>query len=115
MPPGTVGLRASGKLTRKDYSEVLEPALREAVESGEVRLLFLLTGFAGLEPSALLSDIRTGLVFGVCHRSAWKRLAFVTDAAWVRKATRAFAWLIPGELVVCEPDRLEEAERWVAT
>ena len=32
MPPGTVGLRASGKLSKADYTEVLEPALREGSE-----------------------------------------------------------------------------------
>lgn len=40
MPTGTVGLRASGKLSKDDYTKVLEPALREGVESGELRLLF---------------------------------------------------------------------------
>ena len=30
MPPGTIGLRAAGKLTVEDYREVLEPALQEA-------------------------------------------------------------------------------------
>jgi hypothetical protein len=39
MPAGTVGLRASGKLTRDDYRQVLEPALNEGVEAGELRLL----------------------------------------------------------------------------
>lgn len=33
MPAGTVGLRASGKLSKDDCSEVLEPVLREAVAS----------------------------------------------------------------------------------
>ena len=27
MPGGTIGLRASGKLSKADYTEVLEPAL----------------------------------------------------------------------------------------
>lgn len=37
MPAGTVGLSASGKLSKADYREVLEPALSEAVESGARR------------------------------------------------------------------------------
>lgn len=39
MPTGTVGLRASGTLTREDYGDVLEPVPREGVDSGEVRML----------------------------------------------------------------------------
>lgn len=114
MPAGTIGIRASGTLTREDYREVLEPTLREAVDSGEVRCLFLLTDFEGLEPRALLEDAKTGLELGVGHHSAWKRLALVTDAEWVAKAMHMFAWLTPGELMICEPGELEEARRWVA-
>jgi hypothetical protein len=56
MPAGTIGLRASGKLTREDYQEVLEPALQEGVESGELRLLFEMPSFDGLEPGAVIDD-----------------------------------------------------------
>src|SRR5215213_6325260 len=52
MPAGTIGFRASGKLTVEDYREVLVPGLQEAVDSGEVRLLFVLTDFDELEPKA---------------------------------------------------------------
>jgi hypothetical protein len=51
MPAGTIGFRANGKLTREDYRNVLEPILREAAESGEIRMLFSLTAFEGLEPA----------------------------------------------------------------
>jgi hypothetical protein len=114
MPQGTIGLRASGKLSKADYTEVLEPALREGVESGELRLLFLLTDFQGLEPGAWPEDVRTGLRAWVREHSAWKRFALVTDVEWVARAMRMFAWLTPGEVMVCEPEELEEAKRWVA-
>jgi hypothetical protein len=114
MPTGTVGVRACGSLTREDYGDVLEPILREAVDSGEVRMLFVLTDFEGLEPAAWPADIKTGLVLGFGHHSAWKRLAFVTDVEWVGKAMHTFAWLVPGELMTCELDQLEEAKNWVA-
>ena len=45
MPPGTIGFRASGKLTRRDYRDVLEPVLRGAAESGEIRMLFEIADF----------------------------------------------------------------------
>jgi hypothetical protein len=113
MPTGTVGLRASGKLSRDDYREVLEPALNEAIESGEIRLVFLLTDFDGLEPGAWIEDAKTGLGAWVRHHSAWKRFALVTDVEWVGKAMRMFAWLAPGEVRVYGLGQLEEAKRWV--
>ena len=114
MPPGTVGLRAWGKLSKDDYVEGLEPALREGIESGELRLVFVLTDFHGLEPGAWPEDLKTGLQALLRDHSAWKRFALVTDVEWVARAMRMFTWLTPGEVMVCEPTRLEEAKRWVA-
>jgi SpoIIAA-like len=114
MPAGTIGLRASGKLSREDYQQVLEPALCEGVESGELRLLFAMPSFDGLEPGAVIEDIETGLRAWVRDHSAWKRFALVTDVEWVAKTMRAFAWLASGEVRVYGLDELEEAKRWVA-
>lgn len=113
MPPDTVGLRAAGKLTKSDYTDVLEPALQEGVRSGELRLLFLLTDFHGVEPGAWIEDLKTGLRALVRDHAAWKRFALVTDVNWVARAARLFAWATPGELLVAEPDRLEDAKRWI--
>jgi hypothetical protein len=114
MPSGTIGLRASGKLTREDYQQVLEPALREGVESGELRLLFAMPDFDGLERGAMVEDIETGLRAWVHDHAAWRRFALVTDVEWVSKAMRAFAWLAPGEVRVFALDELDAAREWVA-
>jgi hypothetical protein len=53
VPAGVIGLRASGKLTKDDYRNVLEPALKEATDSGQARVLFVLTDFDGLEARSL--------------------------------------------------------------
>jgi hypothetical protein len=114
MPAGTVGLRAAGKLSKDDYTEVLEPALREGVESGELRLLFVLTDFDGLEAAAIPEDMKTGLGAWVRDHSAWKRFALVTDVEWVAKAMHMFTWLTPGEVLIRDLDGLNEATSWVA-
>ena len=114
MPAGTIGLRASGKLTRDEYREVLEPALREGIETGELRLLFVLTDFDGLEAAAVPEDVKTGLSAWLGHHSAWKRFALVTDVDWVAKAMRMFAWMTPGEVMIFDLGELDEASAWVA-
>lgn len=114
MPARTVGLRASGKLSKDDYIEVLEPALRDGVESGELRLLFVLTDFDGLEAAAIPEDMKTGLEAWVRDHSAWNRFALVTDVEWVAKAMHMFTWLTPGEVLIRDLDGLEEAKAWVA-
>lgn len=114
MPVGTVGLRASGKLSRDDYRNVLKPALEEGIASGELRLLFFLTDFEGLEHGAWIEDAKTGLNAWVRNHAAWQRFALVTDVEWVAKAMRMFTWLTPGEVMVRDLDGLEEARAWVA-
>lgn len=115
VPAGVIGLRASGKLTKEDYTDVLEPALKEAMNSGEARVLFVLTDFEHLELDATFEDIKTGLGVEFAHRKDWKRLAMVTDVDWVARAMRMFAWAMPGELAVYDDlDKLEEAKSWAA-
>ena len=114
MPEGTIGLRSSRKLTKEDYVEVLEPALREGVDSGDLRLVFSLTDFQGLGHGAWIEDMKTGLRTMVRDHEAWTRFALVTDVEWVAKATRAFAWMTPGEVRVFELGELDAAKSWVA-
>jgi len=114
MPEGTIGFESSGKLSRADYTDVLEPALRTAAESGEIRMLFKLDDFQGLEPGAWYQDVKTGLGLGFGHRSAWKRSAIVTDIDWLRKAFEVFAWATPGEVRLYHLDQVGEARTWVA-
>ena len=114
VPPGVVGLRASGKLTKDDYRGVLEPALQEAIDSGEARVLFVIPDFEGLEASALLEDLKTGMNVEFAHRQEWKRLAVVSGVDWISKAMELFAWAMPGELAVYDMDGLQEAKGWVA-
>ena len=114
MPAGTVGFRATGKLTPEDYREVLVPGLREAVDSGEVRMLFVLSDFDELEPKAWIEDMKTGFELGFLKHSLWKRSAIVSDAEWVKKAFRLFAWMTPGEVEVYDLEREDEARAWVA-
>jgi hypothetical protein len=114
MPAGTIGLEASGKLSREDYRDVLEPALNQALKSGELRLMFVLTEFEGLEPGAWLEDMKTGLKAWVREHSAWRRFALVTDVEWVVRAMRLFAWVAPGEVMTYGLDQVDHAKAWVA-
>ena len=114
MPTGTIGFRASGKLTRPDYRDVLEPVLREAAEAGSIRMFFEITNFDGLEPAAWWDDMKTGLGLGIGHHSAWKKSAIVTNVEWLANAFRFFAWMTPGEVKVYRLDQRDEALAWVA-
>jgi hypothetical protein len=115
MPPGTLGFRAHGELTRADYRETLIPALRTAVDAGSVRLLLVVAAdFEKIDLRARIEDAKAELSFAR-KRAAWKRTALVTDVGWLRNAFHLFRWLAPGELRVFGLAEQEAARDWVAT
>ena len=115
MPPGTLGFRAAGEIEREDYDEVLVPALRRAVESGGgLRTLYVIEDLDEIEPGALWADSKLGFDLGVRHHDAWVRSAIVTDIAWMARATKLFAWMMPGEARVFPRAELDQAKVWVA-
>jgi hypothetical protein len=116
MPPNTFGFRGSGKFTRRDYTEVLIPPLRDAVERGErVRFLFQIDpDFHGIEADAVWEQAKADLGLGIGHLSAWERTAVVSDADWVRRAIALFGWMSPGELRAFGLEERDAAKEWLA-
>jgi SpoIIAA-like len=115
MPAGTIGFRATGRVTRDEYRDILLPPMRAAAEAGDVRMVFAVgPGFERFELGALAQDTKAGITLGVGHPHAWKRTALVTDVDWIANALHMFAWLTPGEVRLYELDRLEDAKTWVA-
>jgi hypothetical protein len=115
MPAGTLGFRVTDDIEREDYQKVLEPELRKALETGGgLHTLYLIEDLDDIEPGALWEDMKTGWDLGVRHHRQWERSAIVTDIDWMPRATKMFAWMIPGEARVFGLDELDEAKRWVA-
>lgn len=111
MPPGTVGVQASGRVSREDYAEVFVPAVEAAAGSGPVRLLYVLgDDFESFSPGAMWSDTR----LWAGHVGAWERLAVATDVDWVENAVHAFGWLVHGQVRVFGGDEVAEATAWLA-
>jgi hypothetical protein len=115
MPAGTIGFRVAGEVHKDDYTNVLAPVLHEAIEAGEqLRTLYLIEGLDEIEPAALWEDAKLGVDLTVLNRGLWVRSAIVTDLDWMARATRLFAWMIPGEARVFAVGELEAAKQWVA-
>jgi hypothetical protein len=115
MAEGTFGFRATGRVTREEYRDVLLPPMRAAAEAGDVRMVFAIgPGFEKFELGALAQDTKSGVTLGLGHPHAWKRTALVTDVDWIEKALHMFAWLTPGEVKLYDLDGLENAKAWVA-
>jgi len=112
LPEGVVGIEAVGHVEADDYTNVVEPAVRAALQhSDKVRLLYVLgEGFEGYSAAASWEDAK----LGIGHWSAWERIAIVTDRDWVSDAIRALGWIFPGEVKVFTTSQRADATVWVA-
>ena len=114
MPPGTLGFRVSGRLTRQDYDEVLVPPLRKAADADErLRVLYAIGPELHMEPGAVWQDMKVELDLGVQHRDMWERIAVVTDLEWLWRAFELFSWMVPGEMRLFPESELERAKMWL--
>ena len=115
MPEGTLGFRVSGRLERADYTEVLQPALKDAVEQDSgLRSLYLIDKLEWMDPGALWEDAKTSFDLSVANRADWQRTAVVTDQNWLAEASTAVCLMVPGEFKTFPVAELEPAKAWVA-
>jgi hypothetical protein len=111
-PGGVIAFEAVGEVHADDYRDVLVPAIDAAVETGEVRLVFVLGDrFDGYSAGAAWQDTKLGMH----HVKAWKRTAIVTDVDWLTHVASLFGWMIPGEFAHYPLARLDEALAWAAS
>jgi hypothetical protein len=111
LPTGVIGFEAKGKLHTSDYTDVLQPAIREVLERGDdVRIVLVFETFEGLSGGAVWQDVRMGLG----HLNRWKRIALVTDVEWMIHLTSLFGWLTPGEMKHFPVAQRTEAIAWAA-
>jgi hypothetical protein len=113
FPESVIALSAHGRVTRKDYENVLIPHINLALSSHDkVRLYYELDGdFAGLEAGAAWEDFKIGLE----HLSRWERIAVVTDIGWIRLAVGTFRFLMPGRIRIFDAGQASQARRWIVS
>jgi hypothetical protein len=112
FPEGVVAAVAKARVTRRDYEEILIPAVEAAFRRrNKVRCYYELgRDFAGMDAGAVWEDLRVGLG----HLSGWERVAVITDIDWVRLVVNAFRFLLPGAVRVFPTSEATEARRWIA-
>jgi SpoIIAA-like len=109
LPPGTLGLRASGKITSDEYRQMMQPIYGALERAEKLNVQFELADDLG----ALWQDAKAAGSVGLKHRSSWQRMALVTDKDWVEHAVSAFGWLAPCELRLFEPSERDSARAWL--
>jgi hypothetical protein len=111
LPENVLGFTAKGTVTAEDYESTIIPAVEEVLSRHrKVRLLYHLgEEFSGFEAGALWDDAKVGLR----HPTAWERVAVVSDAEWVRMATKVFGFAMPAQVRVYHNREMATARAWV--
>jgi hypothetical protein len=114
MPKGVTGIRVSGRLAGDDIRGI-KPAVEEMLNTDELRIVEVIgNDYEGFGPGGLFEDLKLGIGTVLPHHSTFKRIAVVSDKAWVAHTVHALAWMIPGELKTFKLDELDEAKEWAA-
>jgi SpoIIAA-like len=111
FPNNVVACVAKGQVTKEDYDGVLIPRIERALENNSrIRCYYELSpAFKGFEVSAAWEDAKIGIE----HLTRWERVAVVTDVDWIRLATNAFRFLMPGQVRVFSCAQFSEAKSWI--
>lgn len=105
----TIAIRASGKLTHKDYKLFL-PLLEEQIATlDKVSILFELDDFSGWELDAAKDDLK----FGMKHFNDFERIAIVGDKSWEHWMAVIANPFLSGEIHYFNRENLQDAWDWL--
>jgi hypothetical protein len=113
LPDRVMGFKGSGKITRDEFRAMMDPIYQALDRGGPVNLLFVVGDDFGLDAGALWEDLKAGSI-GLKHRSAWRRMALVTDKDFIRHVSAVAGWLAPGELRIFDAAQEADATAWLA-
>jgi hypothetical protein len=111
MPRDVLAIEAVGRVTHEDYRTILIPKAEAMMSKGPIKLLYVIgKEFTGYELEALWDDS----AFGVKHWHEFKRIAVVSDQAWMRATISMFAPFFPAEVRLFELAEVSVAKDWIA-
>lgn len=104
-----VVIRATGKLTKEDYTAFVAEFERRVRTLGKLRVLFDITGFGGWEAGALWEEVK----FDAKHNADYRRLAVVGDQKWQQVLVTLFKPLVFAETRYFPQSESEQARQWL--
>lgn len=112
LPPNVVGFRATGKVIKEDFEQVLLPEVEKLVKkTGKLNYLLILdTTLKEFSFGAWMQDV----LLGIKHLIQWNRAAIVTDSKDIHHFTKIFSALMPGEFRGFNKIDMDVAVEWVS-
>ncbi|HPK10883.1 MAG TPA: STAS/SEC14 domain-containing protein [Saprospiraceae bacterium] len=103
---------ATGKISKQDYTEVLEPAVKEVIDAHHtLNLVYIInTDIRNYSLGAMWED---GLM-GLTNATKFHKVAVVTDKKWITESIEFFGKLIPGNFKGFPLNERDKAIDWAA-
>jgi len=113
FPDNVVACAAQGRITKDDYETVLIPEIEAKLRKHDKVKCYYQLGpeMSSFDPGAAWEDAKIGIE----HLQRWDRVAVVTDVEWIRLATNAFRFLMPGKVRVFDISQAADAKHWLVT
>jgi hypothetical protein len=100
---------ASGKLTGKDYADLIPQWEKTIARHGSMRMIFMMENFTGWEPGAAWDDFH----FAIEHADEIERAAFVGEKTWQKWMLKLGSVFMPEDVKYFDSSQLAEAEQWI--
>lgn len=113
LPPGIDGVKATGKVSKHDYDEVMEPLINTArCEGRRLRLLYEIgPDFHGFTGGAAWEDAKLGL----SNLRLFEGVAVVTNVNWIVQSTRLATFMMPCPVKTFDIADRAAAVQWLGT
>ena len=104
-----VVIRATGKLTKEDFSQFAPQFEQSIHERGKLRVLFDMTGFEGWEPKGFWEETK----FDIKHNSDIRRMAVLGDEKWHHTLITIFKPFVAAQVRYFQRSEANEARDWL--
>jgi hypothetical protein len=111
LPAGIIGIRATGTITKEDYTKVLAPKLDELSKKGEKPnyLTIFQTDLTALTAAAWWEDLKTGIK----HFNEWHKIAVLTDRKGIEWFSNTFSFMFGGRIHAFPLEEKDKAIAWL--
>lgn len=111
LPSDVIALRLVGVITAADYRDMLVPLMEKKLAEHDKLKCLLVVGddYATYSAGAAWEDAK----FDLGHLTDFRRIALVTDVAWMANTAKLFRPLLPYELAVYPMAELDAAKSWI--
>ncbi|HET7119031.1 MAG TPA: STAS/SEC14 domain-containing protein [Hanamia sp.] len=112
LPSNVAAFNATGKITGKDYDEIINPLVKNIyLEFGKINYLLVLnTPLDQYNIEAWLKDA----ILGFVYFTEWKKIGIVTNKPGIKNFTNIFGRLLPGSTRGFLMEDLDIAKQWIA-